>query len=172
MLSGVTPSGKKKRPAPSKPTRRSGAKTGKAKSAPRTADRADPKGEGGFLEAFAKLLRSKKVPVPKGLADAPPEAYADQPASFVEQLERYSTSDLKAFAAKVAGYTTRRADRARSEWERSPLIAELRRRGLPEPQCPERPAGVSVSLTKPLAQWTDRELVKAATEWSRRSSRS
>lgn len=98
---------------------------------------------------------------------APPEAYASQDASFVEQLERLPDSELKRFAEKVAGFRARQQERARAEWERSPLIAELRRRKLEEPPRPVRAAGVSVSLTKPLAEWTNVELVRAAQEWSR-----
>jgi hypothetical protein len=105
--------------------------------------------------------------VPKGLADAPPEAYAGQPASFVAQLERLPDVELKRFAEKVAGYAQRQADRAAAEWDRSPLIAELRRRKLKEPARPLRAAGVSVSLSKPLSEWTDKELLDAATRWSK-----
>jgi hypothetical protein len=116
---------------------------------------------------LARLLRSRKLTVPKGLTDAPPEAYASQPASLVDQLERLPDAELKRFAEKVAGYAERQAERAGAEWERSPLIAELRRRKLKEPPPPMRPAGVSVSLAKPLAEWSDKDLLDAATRWSR-----
>ncbi len=122
---------------------------------------------GGFPHALADLLRSRKIKVPAGLLDAPPVAYASQPASFVEQLERLPDAEIVRFAEKVAGYARRQADRAEAEWERSPLIAELRRRRLKEPARPLRPSGVSVSLTKPLAEWSDAELVKAAQHWSK-----
>jgi hypothetical protein len=123
--------------------------------------------ERSFPAALAELLRSRKIAVPKGLPDAPAEAYASQPASFVEQLQRLPDAELKRFAEKVAGFTARQQERARAEWERSPLIAELRRRKLKEPPRPLRNAGVSVSLAKPLSEWSDAELVKAANEWSR-----
>jgi hypothetical protein len=97
----------------------------------------------------------------------PPEAYASQPASFVEQLDRLSDEELRRFAERVAGYAQRQAERAAAEWERSPLIAELRRRKIKEPPRPVRAAGVSVSLKKPLSEWSDKELLNAATEWSR-----
>jgi hypothetical protein len=111
------------------------------------------------------------VPVPKGLLDAPPEAYASQPASFVEQLEQLPDADLRRYAEKVAGHVARQSERARREWESSPLIAELRRRGLTEPPCPQRPAGVSVSLAKPLQDWTDKQILKTARDWSNLASR-
>jgi hypothetical protein len=120
-----------------------------------------------FPAALAALLRKRKLSVPKGLVDAPPVAYASQRASFVVQLERLPDGELKRFAEKVAGYAGRQEERARAEWERSPLIAELRKRKLKEPPQPVRVAGVSVSLTKPLAEWSDAELIRAATEWSR-----
>jgi hypothetical protein len=125
----------------------------------------------GFPVAFAALLKKKKVPVPKGLLEAPPEAYASQDPSFVDQLANLPNSQLKAFADKVAGYADRQKERGRVEWERSPLIAELRRRKLKEPPMPARPSGVSVSLAKPLAKWTDKELLRAAEAWSKASSK-
>jgi hypothetical protein len=130
--------------------------------------RTGPKaGDASFLEAFAKLLRSRKIAVPKGLADAPPEAYASQPASFVDELAKLPDAELKRYATQVGGYAQRQSDRARSEWERSPLIAELRRRKLNEPPPPRRATGASVSLAKPLAEWSDKELLKAAEQWSK-----
>ena len=120
-----------------------------------------------FLVAFIALLKKKKVPVPKGLADAPPVAYADQPASFVEQMERLPNTELKRYAERIAGYTSRLAERAKREWDGSPLIVELRRRKLKEPSVPERPAGISVSLAKPLSDWSDREILHAAERWSK-----
>lgn len=142
----------------------------KPKAGPRRKPRAKTGGAGGtFPQAFAALLRSRKIPVPKGLQSAPPDAYARQPPSFVEQLAELSDDELQRYGERVAGYAARQAARARSEWEASPLIAELRRRKLPEPPQPTRAAGVSVSLTKPLAEWTDKELIRAAREWSRRA---
>ncbi len=138
------------------------------KAAPKKPPRDAHTPDRDFPSAFAALLRQKKVSVPKGLLDAPPEAYASQDASFVEQLANLPTTHLKQFAEKVAGYAKRQQARALSEWERSPLIAELRLRKLKEPATPVRPTGVSVSLAKPLAKWTDKELLRAADEWSRR----
>ncbi len=123
--------------------------------------------DAAFPKALAALLRSRKMAVPRGLTEAPPEAHASQPASFVDQLARLPDGELKRFAEKVAGFTARQEERARIEWERSPLIAELRRRKLKEPPRPVRAAGVSVSLAKPLAEWSDAEIVRAANDWSR-----
>ena len=127
--------------------------------------------DGDFRTAFAALLRSRKLSVPKGLLDAPPEAYASQPASVVDQLEGLGDADLRRYAEKVAGHVQRQADRARREWESSPLIAELRRRGLKEPTPPRRPAGVSVSLAKPMKEWSDKQILRAATDWSKLGAR-
>ena len=146
MLVAVTPSPKKKPVKSSKPA------------------------EESFPEAFEKLLRAKKIPVPKGLKDAPPAAYASQDASFVEQMAKLPPKELKRYAEQVAGYAARQAERVRLQWETSPLIAELRRRKLKEPQKPVRPTGASVSLTKPLGEWTDKQLLKAANDWSKRGS--
>lgn len=138
----------------------------KPKAKPKGPARTAPAG-GSFPEAFAKLLRARKIPVPKGLAGAPPEAYASQPASVVDDLAKLPDVELKRFAEQVGGYAARQAERALREWERSPLIAELRRRKLKEPPKPAKVAGVSVSLTKPLAKWTDKELLRAAERWSK-----
>jgi hypothetical protein len=163
MLSGMSRSGKGGRGSPRKPAakRKPSSKAGAGSS-----KRGRSEGD-GFIEAFTALLRARKIPVPKGFDGAPPEAYASQPASFVDQLERLPDSELKRFAEKVAGYAKRQQERADAEWERSPLIAEIRRRKLKEPARPPRPVGVSVSLAKPLAEWSDKELLHAATEWSR-----
>ena len=150
--------GRKKKPAPrKKATPTSGAKA-VAKPAP---------GGDSFPKAFAALLRSRKIAVPKGLADAPPEAYASQPASIVDELAKLPDAELKRFATQVGGYAGRQADRAKREWERSPLIAELRRRKLKVPPPPTRVTGASVSLAKPLAKWSDKELLRAAERWSK-----
>jgi hypothetical protein len=154
-------------PQPKKPSRKPAKPPPSAKRPAAAAGKRAAARGGDFPTAFAELLRSRKLTVPKGLAGAPPEAYASQPASFVEQLGRLPDSELKRFAEKVAGYAKRQADRAAAEWDRSPLIAELRRRKLKEPPRPDRPTGVSVSLSKPLAEWTDKELLDAATRWSR-----
>jgi hypothetical protein len=105
--------------------------------------------------------------VPAGLEDAPPQAYASQPSSLVEQLADLGDEELRRYAAQIAGYALRQAKRAREAWEASPLIAELRRRKLREPACPVRVVGASVSLTKPLKEWSNGEIVRAADEWSR-----
>lgn len=158
MLFGVAPTRRNpKKPAERTPAKGSGAGSGKRGSS----------GADDFRAAFAALLRDRKLSVPRGLADAPPEAYASQPASFVDQLGRLSDAELKRFAEQVGGYAERQAARAAAEWDRSPLIAELRRRKLKEPPRPVRAAGVSASLAKPLAEWTDKELLDAATRWSR-----
>lgn len=141
-----------------------------AKRKPATRRKAVPKAgseAGGFLVAFAALLRARKIAVPKGLADAPPEAYASQPGSVVEDLGKLPDSELKRLATQVAGYAQRQADRAKREWERSPLIAELERRKLKVPPAPTRATGASVPLTKPLAKWSDKELLRAAERWSK-----
>ena len=147
------------------------AASGKPRSgAPRKASGArstSPKPDADFPRALATLLRSRKIRVPTGLKDAPPQAYASQPPSFVDQLAQLPDPDLRAYAEKIATYAKRQADRARQAWEASPLIAELRRRGLDEPEVPSRVVGASVSLAKPLKEWSDREIRRAADEWSR-----
>lgn len=150
---------------PRKPAKRKAA--GKPSGGGSSAGSSKRGATGAFTDAFADLLRSRKLAVPNGLLDAPPEAYASQPASVVETFGRLPDSELTRFAEKVAGYAQRQADRAAAEWDRSPLIAELRRRKLKEPPRPSRAAGVSASLAKPLAEWTDKELLDAATHWSR-----
>lgn len=124
-------------------------------------------GEPTFPEALAGLLRSRKVRVPSGLVDAPPQAYASQPSSYVERLTELGNEELRRYADQIAGYARRQAKRAREAWEASPLIAELRRRRLKEPEPPVRVVGASVSLAKPLSEWSDGEIVRAADEWSR-----
>ena len=155
---------------PRKPAKRKPAGKASSKGSPgRSSAVSSKRGaeEAGFPEAFAALLRERKLAVPSGLADAPPEAYASQPASFVEQLGRLPDQELRRYAEQVGGYAERQAARAAAEWDRSPLIAELRRRKLKEPPRPLRAAGVSASLAKPLAEWSDKELLDAATRWSR-----
>jgi hypothetical protein len=138
--------------------------TPKAKMKPKAGARAST-----FPDALAKLLRKRKLKVPPGLTAAPPQAYANQPASVVEQLEGLDDGALSMQAERIAGYAKRQAERARAAWDNSPLIAELRRRKLTEPPRPTRVVGASASLKKPLAQWTDKELLAAATEWSTRA---
>ena len=120
-----------------------------------------------FPAAFARLLRSRGISVPRGLRDAPPEAYAGQPAELVDQLSGLPDTELKRYAERVGGWVRRQEQRAHREWDTSPLIAELRRRKLKEPACPVRVVGVSVSLAKPLADWSNAEILRAAEEWSR-----
>src|SRR5919108_799632 len=123
--------------------------------------------QASFPVALAELLRSRKIRVPTGLESAPRQAYASQPPSFIDHLADLGNDELQQYAAQIAGYARRQAKRAKDDWEASPLIAELRKRGLAEPPPPVRVVGASVPLTKPLAKWTDGELVRAANEWSR-----
>jgi hypothetical protein len=124
-----------------------------------------------FPHALADLLRSKKIPVPKGLLEATPQAYAGQPVSFIEQLGRRPAAELKAYAEKIATFAARQDARARSVWDSHPLIVELRRRKLKEPKMPARVIGVAVSMARPLKEWTDKEILRAVDEWVKRSSR-
>jgi hypothetical protein len=126
--------------------------------------------QSSFLEEFAKLLRSRKVRVPRGLKDAPAEAYASQPASMVESLADLPKAELERYAEKIATFAKRQAERAQQAWDGSPLLAELRRRGLEEPAPPKRVVGPSPRLNKPLEEWTDRQILEAAKRWSRMGS--
>ena len=123
-----------------------------------------------FIAALAELLRSRNLEVPPGLLEAPPEAYAGQTEAVVQTMSRLKDEDLEARAGKVAGWGRRQAERAEQAWESSPLIGELRRRGLPEPARPTRVVGASFSLKKPLADWTDEELKEAVATWARLAS--
>lgn len=123
---------------------------------------------GTFPSALAKLLRSRRLKVPAGLKDAPPEAYAKMPASAVKDLEGLSDDALSERAEKIAGFAERQAQRAKQSWESSPLVAEIRRRKLRAPSAPKRVVGAAFSLKKPLGDWTDEELLEAAREWSSR----
>jgi hypothetical protein len=146
--------------------KRSGTRPAKP-AAPRRVVEAEQAETETFPVAFARLLRSRKMTVPRGLKEAPPEAYAGQPAALVEQLSGLSDTELKRYADRVAGYVRRREERARREWDASPLIAELRRRKLKEPPCPVIVVGASVSLAKPLTEWSNAEILRAAQDWSR-----
>ncbi len=158
-----------KRGSASNRTGKSGARSGgsgtrsRAPSSPTSSAGEEP----SFPQAFAKLLRNRGLSVPKGLKDAPSEAYAGQPAAFVEQLSGLSDSELKRYAEQVGGYVRRQEQRAKREWDTSALIAELRKRKLKEPPPPARAVGVSVSLAKPLSDWSNAEILRAADEWSR-----
>lgn len=154
-----------------KPTRAGGSKPRAGKAKPKPSKKGSGGGGSGegFPQALGALLRARRIPVPAGLEEAPPEAYAREPASLVDELAALPDDDLRRFADRIASYAERQAERARREWDASPLIAELRRRGLEEPSRPRRAAGVSVSLTKPLGEWTDAEIVRAARDWSRRA---
>lgn len=123
-----------------------------------------------FLARLAALLRSRGLKVPAGLTSAPPIAYASQPPEFVETLAALGDDELSAHAERVAGYARRLSERTTAAWETSPLIAEIRRRKLKEPKRPARVVGLAFSLKKPLSDWTDRDLIAAAKEWSRRGS--
>jgi hypothetical protein len=124
-----------------------------------------------FPKAFAALLRERGIPVPRGLQTAPPDAYANAAPAFVDELSKLRDEELKRYADRVAGFAARQAARAKSEWNSSPLIAELRRRKLTVPKPPSRVVGASVSLAKPLADWSNAELLAAAREWSKRGAR-
>jgi hypothetical protein len=123
-----------------------------------------------FIDALAELLRSRNLEIPPGLLEAPPEAYAGQSEAAVLTMARLKDEDLEERAGKVAGWGRRQAERAEQAWESSPLIGELRRRGLPEPARPTRVVGASFSLKKPLAEWTDEELEEAVATWARLAS--
>jgi hypothetical protein len=138
---------------------------------PKPKPKPKPRPSGSFPRAFAALLRDRGIAVPRGLQSAPPEAYANAAPEFVEQLSRLADDDLERYAERVAGFTARQAARAKTEWESSPLIRELRRRKLTVPRPPSRVVGASVSLAKPLADWSSAELLAAAREWSKRGAR-
>ncbi len=86
---------------------------------------------------------------------------------MVEQLSGLSDTELKRYAEQIGGYVRRQEKRARREWDMSPLIAELRKRKLKEPPSPVRVVGASVSLAKPLSDWSNAEILRAAGDWSR-----
>jgi hypothetical protein len=123
-----------------------------------------------FIVALADLLRSRNIEIPPGLLEAPPEAYAGQTEAVVLMMARLKDADLVERAGKIAGWGRRQAERAERAWESSPLIGELRRRGLSEPPRPPRVVGASFSLKKPLAEWTDDEVQEAAAAWVRLGS--
>lgn len=153
---------------------------GKASTAPAAPARRKPQAPRGkaspkpasspFITALAELLRSRNLEIPPGLLEAPPEAYAGQTEAVVQTMARLRDEDLEERAGKVAGWGRRQAERAERAWESSPLIGELRRRGLPEPARPTRVVGASFSLKKPLAEWTDEELEEAVATWTRLAS--
>ena len=145
-------------------------KKGSSRKTSPTRTKRNPSLDGSFPEALAELLRSRKIGVPKGLEDAPPEAYVGQPVSVVEQLASRPDEELARFAEKVAGYAERQHARAKERWDTSPLIVELRRRKLKEPPMPPRVVSASVSLVKPLKEWSDAEITRAVKEWVARSS--
>lgn len=153
-----------------KPARAAKAKPGARKAKPKPSKKGSSATAPAerFPQALAVLLRSRRLPVPGGLEDAPPDAYAREPASVVDELASLPDSDLRRYAERIATYAERQAQRAGREWDSSPLIAELRRRGLAEPPRPARVTGVSANLAKPLADWTDAEVLRAAKEWSAR----
>ncbi len=121
-----------------------------------------------FPEALASLLRSRGLRVPSGLEKAPPSAYGGRGPELADELRGLSDDDLLVRARQVAGYAKRQEARARDAWERSPLIAEIKRRKLALPPRPARVVGVAVPMKKPLSEWSDSELLRAAREWSRR----
>lgn len=121
-----------------------------------------------FAEALADLLRSRKLKVPRGLRSAPPDAYGRSDASSIDAFRELPDEALVAQAERVAGYASRQRERAKREWESSALVAEIRRRKLKVPPGPKRVVGASVSLRKPLGEWSDAELLAAARDWSGR----
>ncbi|HYR63268.1 MAG TPA: hypothetical protein VET24_11650 [Actinomycetota bacterium] len=140
-----------------------------AKATPAATPPAKPAGS-PFIDALADLLRSRNIDIPPGLLEAPPEAYAGQSESVVLAMARLKDENLAERAGKVAGWGQRQAERAVHAWESSPLIGELRRRGLAEPARPTRVVGAAFSLKKPLAEWTDEEIEGAAAAWARLGS--
>ena len=150
----------------------SAASAGPARKKPQTSRAKEPPKPppSPFIDALAELLRSRNLEIPPGLLEAPPEAYAGQSEAAVQTMARLKDEDLEECAGKVAGWGRRQAERAERAWESSPLIGELRRRGLPEPTRPTRVVGASFSLKKPLAEWTDDELEEAVATWTRLAS--
>lgn len=124
-------------------------------------------GSSPFIEALAGLLRSRNLDIPPGLLDAPPGAYAGQGEAAVLTMSRLKDADLAERAARVAGWERRQAERAEHAWETSPLIGEMRRRGLKEPPRPQKVVGAAFSLKKPLSEWTDAEVRDAVAAWVR-----
>lgn len=174
------PGGKSRKPSKKKPAKRKGT-AGKKQSKRKTAASVKPaKGKSPsrkkpakartetFVTALAALLRERNLEVPEGLEEASPEAYAHQPTGHVEALASLTDEDLAAHAARVADYEDRHIERVRRAWDDSPLIDELRRRGLDEPPRPTRVVGAAFSLKKPLAEWSNDEILQMAKEWSRR----
>lgn len=137
-----------------------------APKASRPPDRPPASAPSPFIDALEKLLRSRGIEIPPGLLEAPPEAYAGQSETVVQMMGRLKDADLLERAGKIAGWSRRQAERAERAWESSPLIGELRRRGLAEPARPARVVGASFSLKKPLAEWTDAEVADAAAAWA------
>lgn len=146
----------------------SGKKTGAKKTAAPKRRATTKRKPAAFPEALAELLRKRRLKVPDGLVEAPPEAYARQPASFASRLADLDDDALALHAEKVASYARRQAERAERAWDTSPLIGEIRRRKLKEPPRPRRVVGAVFSLKKPLREWTDAELLDAARQWSER----
>jgi len=140
------------------------------KNVPNAAKGSPPPAASPFIDALAELLRSRNLEIPPGLLEAPPEAYAGQGEAAVQTMARLKDEDLEERAGKVAGWGRRQAERAERAWESSPLIGELRRRGLPEPARPTRVVGASFSLKKPLTEWSDEELEGAVATWARLAS--
>src|SRR5688500_3750394 len=111
------------------------------KAAPKAAPKVGPKTktamQDDFLAAFEALLKHRKLKVPAAMKTAPPEAYARQRASVVEHLAKLDDASLQEQADKIAGWAKRQAERAADDWNRSPIVGELRRRKLKEPQKPK-----------------------------------
>jgi hypothetical protein len=134
--------------------------------AERPAAAPEPAQPSEFLDALAELLTSRGLDIPEGLLEAPPAAYASQGLGAVQMMTRMRDADVLERATKVASWQARQEERSVRAWEASPLIGEVRRRGLKEPARPDRVAAIAFSLKKPLAEWTDQELQEAVAEWA------
>lgn len=156
MLVAVSPARKDPKTTRSAARRKPAAKATSKRTAPT------------FATELAKLLRSRKLRVPRGLTGAPPDAYGRVDASRVAAFADLSDEVLVAQAERVAGWAARQRERAKAEWERSPLVTEIRRRKLKAPPAPTKVVGASVPLRKPLRDWSDAELLRAAKDWSDR----
>lgn len=160
------PSSTKKKPAAKKAPASKKRPVGKKKPAARK--KLAGRTVAAFPAALAQLLRKRGLDVPEGLEKAAPVSYASQPRETVKLLESLTDKELEIQATRIATYEDRRVARALAQWDSSPIIAELRKRGLTEPPSPRRPIGASFSFGKPLPEWTDEEVLQAAREWSRR----
>lgn len=119
-----------------------------------------------FLEALAALLKSRKLKLPTGLKSAPPAAYARQPAEFVAQLAKLDDKALSDRAEHIAGYAKKQQARAKAAWDTSPVIVEIKKRKLKGPERPASMPSGAIVVRKPLADWSNAELLSAAKQWA------